>query len=110
MLTRHVEGAQVQQFGLAAAGNDAKAAQAFGRLAAVDGLEAAQVGDLAEQFEQLLGLVRVGQGADRQHQHTRLDRATGRVWLGNVGKGDRPWRGGRRGPRGRHGRHGLARR
>jgi hypothetical protein len=52
-----VEGEQVQQVVVAGGGDDLEAAHAVGRLAAVQRLDGAQVGDLLEQLDQVVGLL-----------------------------------------------------
>ena len=64
LLARDVEGAQVQQLRVATGRDDAEASQAVGRLTPVDGVDGAQVGNLAEQLEQLLGLLALDGGGE----------------------------------------------
>ena len=70
-LARHVEGEQVQQVAVAAGGGDLEAAHAVARLAAVDRLDAAEVGDLLEQLDQVVGHLGLFQRADAQLEHAR---------------------------------------
>jgi hypothetical protein len=86
LLARDVEAEQVDQLAVGAGGDDLEAADAVGRLAGVQRLDGAQVGDLAEQLDQL-----VGQRDVVQRAHTQLQRAR----LRPGGGGRRQRRGGR---------------
>ena len=59
-----MEGEQVQQVVVRGAGDDLEAAHAVGVAPGIQRLDGAQVGDLAEQRKQLLGLLHVLQRPD----------------------------------------------
>jgi hypothetical protein len=77
LVARHMEGEQVQQVVVGAAGDDLEAAHAVCGLATVQRFDRAQVDDLGEQFDQLVGIGRAFQRTDQQFQST--------LALGQVG-------------------------
>ncbi|HTM18889.1 MAG TPA: hypothetical protein VL172_00210, partial [Kofleriaceae bacterium] len=66
-----MEGEQVQQVVVAARRDDLEAAHAVARLAAVDRLDRAEVDDLLEQLDQVVGLGRVVERADPHFERAR---------------------------------------